>query len=228
VPGLADSKLLSAAARERVYGEIVARASSYAVVIIPPRDVDRLGLHVCNLSGMRRALAALAPHPDYVLTDGFGVSGLGAPALAVWKGDRVAACIAAASVVAKVTRDRIMVDMDSRYPGYGFAEHKGYSTEDHMAALAEHGPCPEHRFSYVNVAAAKLASGELGEAAKLASGELGAVVKLGSGPVGLLAVSDEVVTAGRRRQRSTVSVATGDTPILAGVAGDQGREGRTG
>jgi len=198
------------------------------VVIIPPGDVDRLGLHVCNLSGMRRALAALAPHPDYVLTDGFGVSGLGAPALAVWKGDRVAACIAAASVVAKVTRDRIMVDMDSRYPGYGFAEHKGYSTEDHMAALAEHGPCPEHRFSYVNVAAAKLASGELGEAAKLASGELGAVAKLGSGPVGVLAVSDEVVTAGRRRQRSTVSVATGDTPILAGVAGDQGREGRTG
>jgi ribonuclease HII len=197
-------------------------------VVIPAGEVDRLGLQFCNLSGMRRALAALARHPDYVLTDGFGVSGLGAPALAVWKGDRVAACIAAASVVAKVTRDRIMVELDSRYPGYGFADHKGYSTEEHMAALAKHGPCAEHRFSYVNVAAAKLASGELGEAAKLASGELGEAAKLASGAAGLAVVSDEVVTGGRRRRQSTVSVATSDTPILAGVAGYQGREGRTG
>jgi ribonuclease HII len=152
VPGLADSKLLSAAVREKVYDEVMARAQSTAVVVIPAAEVDRRGLHVCNLAGMRRALAALATHPDYVLTDGFPVPGVGAPGLAVWKGDRVAACIAAASVVAKVTRDRIMVELDGTFPGYGFAEHKGYSTDDHTAALAEHGPCPEHRFSYVNVA----------------------------------------------------------------------------
>jgi ribonuclease HII len=154
VPGLADSKLLTPQARERVYAEVVARAQAYAFVIIPAEEVDRRGLQVCNLDAMRRALAALSPSPDYVLTDGFGVGGLGAPGLAVWKGDRVAACIAAASVVAKVTRDRIMVELDEKYPGYGFAEHKGYSTDEHSAALTRHGPCPEHRYSYVNVAAA--------------------------------------------------------------------------
>jgi ribonuclease HII len=154
VPELADSKLLTAAARERVYAEVVARAVAYSVVVIPAEEVDVRGLQVCNLAGMRRALAVLEPQPDYVLTDGFGVDGLGTPGLAVWKGDRVAACIAAASVLAKVTRDRIMVDLDDEFPGYGFAEHKGYSTDEHTAALHRHGPCPQHRFSYVNVAAA--------------------------------------------------------------------------
>ena len=153
VPGLADSKLLTEKARERVYREVVARASAYSVVIIPAEEVDVRGLHVCNLAGMRRALAALNPQPEYVLTDGFRVDGLGVPGLAVWKGDRVAACIAAASVLAKVTRDRIMVELDAEFPRYGFAEHKGYSTEEHSAALERHGPCPQHRFSYVNVAA---------------------------------------------------------------------------
>jgi ribonuclease HII len=154
VPGLADSKLLSPQVREQVYAEVVARASAYAVVIIPPAEVDRRGLHVCNLAGMRRAVAALPVRPDYVLTDGFGVDGLGTPGLGVWKGDQVSACVAAASVLAKVTRDRIMVELDGEYPGYGFAEHKGYVTEEHSAALHHHGPCMQHRFSYVNVAAA--------------------------------------------------------------------------
>jgi ribonuclease HII len=153
VPGLADSKLLTEKARERVYREVVARASAYSVVIIPAEEVDVRGLHVCNLAGMRRALAALTPQPEYVLTDGFRVDGLGVPGLGVWKGDRVAACIAAASVLAKVTRDRIMVELDAEFPAYGFAEHKGYSTDEHSAALSRHGPCPQHRFSYVNVAA---------------------------------------------------------------------------
>jgi len=88
-----------------------------------------------------------------VLTDGFPVDGLGAPGLAVWKGDRIAACVAAASVLAKVTRDRLMVELDTRFPDYGFAIHKGYVTDEHSAALTRHGPCAEHRFSYVNVAA---------------------------------------------------------------------------
>jgi ribonuclease HII len=155
VPGLADSKLLTAQARERVYAEVVARALAYAVVVIPAAEVDRRGLHVSNLAGMRRALAALEHRPDYVLTDGFRVDGLGVPGLGVWKGDRVAACVAAASVVAKVTRDRIMVEMDQEFPAYGFAEHKGYVTEEHSAALHHHGPCAQHRFSYANVAAAQ-------------------------------------------------------------------------
>jgi len=154
VPGLADSKLLTPAARERVYNEVVARASAYSLVVIQPGEVDARGLHVCNLAGMRRALAGLPVRPDYVLTDGFGVPGLGAPGLAVWKGDQVAACVAAASVLAKVTRDRIMTELDGDFPEYGFAEHKGYVTPEHSEALRRHGPCSEHRYSYVNVAAA--------------------------------------------------------------------------
>ena len=154
VPELADSKLLTALARDRVYDEVVARAMAYSVVVIPAEEVDLRGLHVCNLSGMRRALAALTPGPEYVLTDGFPVDGLGVPGLGVWKGDRVAACVAAASVLAKVTRDRIMVEMDGEFPGYGFADHKGYVTEEHSTALHHHGPCIQHRFSYANVAAA--------------------------------------------------------------------------
>ncbi|GIJ30355.1 ribonuclease HII [Micromonospora qiuiae] len=153
IDGLTDSKLLTPASRERVYDEVVARAAAYAVVVIPAEEVDARGLHVCNLAALRRALASLAVRPEYVLTDGFRVDGLEVPGLAVWKGDRVAACVAAASVLAKVTRDRIMVDLDARYPGYGFAEHKGYITAEHTAALRERGPCREHRFSYVNVAA---------------------------------------------------------------------------
>jgi ribonuclease HII len=154
IPGLADSKLLTAAARERVYDHVVAKALAWSVMIIPPTEVDARGLHVCNLAAMRRALASLDVRPEYVLTDGFPVDGLGVPGLAVWKGDRVAACVAAASVLAKVTRDRLMVQLDEKFPDYGFAVHKGYITEEHSTALTTHGPCSEHRFSYVNVAAA--------------------------------------------------------------------------
>jgi ribonuclease HII len=100
---------------------------------------------------MRRALAGLHRRPEYVLTDGFGVRGLAVPALAMWKGDQVAACVAAASVIAKVTRDRIMCELGAEYPAYGFARHKGYSTPSHMRALAERGPCLQHRRSFANV-----------------------------------------------------------------------------
>jgi ribonuclease HII len=151
VPGLADSKLLTPLARERVYAEVMDRALAHHVVVIPPQEVDRVGLHKSNIRGMRRALAELRPAPAYVLTDGFPVPGLTAPGLAVWKGDRVAACIAAASVLAKVTRDRMMVALHDRFPDYEFATHKGYITPTHQQALLEYGPCPEHRFSFVNV-----------------------------------------------------------------------------
>lgn len=151
VPELADSKLLTPAARERVYAQVVQRALAWAAVIISASDVDRIGLHKANIEGMRRAVAGLGSRPAYVLTDGFAVAGIGAPALAVWKGDRVAACIAAASVIAKVTRDRIMVALHDDFPVYGFAAHKGYITPEHQGALAEHGPCAEHRRSFINV-----------------------------------------------------------------------------
>jgi ribonuclease HII len=152
--GLTDSKLLSASRREHFHDLIVARAVARCVIVIPPEEVDGLGVHVANLEGMRRAVAGLPVHPGYVLTDGFRVPGLTAPNMAVIGGDRVAACVAAASVLAKVTRDRIMAELHKRWPGYGFAEHKGYCTAEHNAALLEYGPCAEHRFGYANVAQA--------------------------------------------------------------------------
>jgi ribonuclease HII len=148
---IADSKSLTAPAREEAYRQVMALALSWHVVVIPSEEIDQTGLHVCNIAGMRRALAGLSPQPQYVLTDGFPVRGLAVPALAMWKGDEVAACVAAASVVAKVTRDRLMRDLHTRYPVYGFARHKGYSTRSHMRALTAHGPCPEHRRSFANV-----------------------------------------------------------------------------
>lgn len=151
VPGLADSKLLTARARERCYDEVVRRATAWSVVVVAPEECDRLGMHVANLEALRRAVALLDVPPAYVLTDGFPVDGLAVPGLAVWKGDRVAACIAAASVLAKVTRDRIMCDLDAAWPVYDFKTHKGYITEVHTEALREHGPSPVHRLRFVNV-----------------------------------------------------------------------------
>ena len=126
-------------------------ALDWHVVVIGAGQIDAMGLHVCNVAGMRRAFAGLRCRPGYVLTDGFPVRGLGTPALAVWKGDRVTASVAAASVVAKVSRDRMMRDLHERYPQYGFDRHKGYNTDEHVRALTEHGPCPAHRYSFVNV-----------------------------------------------------------------------------
>jgi ribonuclease HII len=112
-------------------------------------------MHVTNIEALRRAVLTLDPGPDYVLTDGFPVPGLARPGLAVWKGDRVAACVAAASVLAKVTRDRMMLELHERFPEYDFAGHKGYITDVHSAALQRHGPCPEHRMRFVNVRSAR-------------------------------------------------------------------------
>jgi ribonuclease HII len=151
IDGLTDSKLLTAAARERIYAEVVRRAVSYAVVVVPSTEIDAYGLHVANLAGMRRALGQLAPSASYALTDGFPVSGVGMPNTAVWKGDATVACIAAASVLAKVTRDRIMTELHDEWPEYGFKRHKGYITPSHSAALSRLGPCPQHRRRYVNV-----------------------------------------------------------------------------
>jgi len=154
---LNDSKLLTAAARERCYERIVARAVAWSVVIASPQECDRLGMHRVNIEALRRSLRKLTVQPAYVLTDGFGVDGLGVPGLAVWKGDRVAACISAASVIAKVTRDRIMVELHDLVPQYDFATHKGYCTAEHQAAMNEHGPSEHHRQAWDNVIAARIA-----------------------------------------------------------------------
>ncbi|ABD12940.1 ribonuclease HII [Frankia sp. CcI156] len=150
---LADSKLLTEQIRESVFEDVMAAAAAWSTVVISAAEIDRVGLHVANITGMRRAVARLSARPGYVLTDGFAVAGFGVESLAVVKGDRVVACVAAASVVAKVTRDRIMRALHTRYAEYDFAQHKGYVTAAHAAALARCGPCDEHRMSYVNVAA---------------------------------------------------------------------------
>jgi len=156
---LTDSKLLTALARERVYERVLKRALDYSIVVISPAEVDALGIHVTNIEGMRRAVAGLSTCPGYVLTDGFKVPGLPAPSVPVIKGDRAVACVAAASVLAKVTRDRIMADLHGEHPVYGFDVHKGYTTAEHGAALTEHGPSEVHRWSYTNVATAGAAHG---------------------------------------------------------------------
>lgn len=148
---LDDSKKLTEQAREALFPLICRYALAYHVVFISAREVDRRGVHVANIEGMRRAVAGLTHRPGYVLSDGFRVPGLPMPSLPVIGGDAAAACIAAASVLAKVSRDRLMVAMDDEHPGYGFAVHKGYSTAMHTAALAELGPCAQHRFSFINV-----------------------------------------------------------------------------
>jgi ribonuclease HII len=157
--GLNDSKLLTERARDRMFDLVRKRAVDHAVVIIPPAEVDALGVHVANIEGMRRAVARLATHPGYVLTDGFRVAGLTAPSVPVPKGDQAAACVAAASVLAKVTRDRIMAELHTALPAYRFDVHKGYCTAEHTAELNLHGPTVEHRWSFANVTAAAVARG---------------------------------------------------------------------
>ncbi|MGH3367485.1 MAG: ribonuclease HII [Nocardioidaceae bacterium] len=172
IPGLADSKLLTEQARERCYDQVVRRAAYWSVVVLAADECDRLGMHVANVEALRRALARLREPPSYVLTDGFPVDGLGLPGLAVWKGDRVAACISAASVIAKVTRDRLMREMHDEFPGYDFATHKGYVTREHQAALREHGPCREHRRRFVNVRRVELLGDDAAAEDQMAMSEL--------------------------------------------------------
>lgn len=151
IDGLGDSKMLTARQRDRIYDQVVARALAWSVVGIEPGECDSLGMHVANLAALRRAVLRLDVAPDFVLTDGFAVDGLGVPNLGVWKGDRVAACVAAASVIAKVTRDRIMADYHQTYPAYAFDIHKGYCTGLHQDRLNDHGPSPIHRWCFENV-----------------------------------------------------------------------------
>jgi len=148
-----DSKEIAENKRDAVFDLIHQVAASISIVIVPASEVDSRGVHAANLDGMRRAVQGLAIEPAYVLTDGYAIEGLGLPNLAVWKGDQVVVSISAASVIAKVTRDRIMREIDLEFPEYGFAGHKGYITAAHTKALNEHRPCAQHRRSFANVAA---------------------------------------------------------------------------
>ena len=147
-----DSKLLSPKERERLYEVVLKNSLSHSIIEVSPEEIDRRGLHKSNIEGMRRAINALDVSPEYVLTDGYEVPGIALPSLAVWKGDQVALCISAASILAKVYRDRLMNVLDEEYPGYGFAEHKGYVTKIHSNAMKKRGITPVHRKSYSNVA----------------------------------------------------------------------------
>jgi ribonuclease HII len=147
-----DSKEVPESKREALFDVIMNIAESVSVIIVPAAEVDERGVHVANLDGMRRAVKGLQIEPAYVLTDGYAIEGLAIPNVAVWKGDQVVTAISAASIIAKVTRDRMMIELDAIYPQYGFAQHKGYITAIHTAALNEHGPCVEHRKSFSNIA----------------------------------------------------------------------------
>jgi ribonuclease HII len=147
-----DSKELSEKKREELFDVIYHHARSVSVVEISPEEIDKRGVHAANLDGMRRAVQGLDHTPDYVVTDGYAIEGLAVPNVAVWKGDQVSVAIGAASIIAKVTRDRIMIELDKTYPEYGFAGHKGYITASHTAALKEHGVTPAHRTSFSNIA----------------------------------------------------------------------------
>jgi ribonuclease HII len=148
-----DSKEISEGKRDELFDVIMNIAMSVSIIRVPVEEIDTRGVHAANLDGMRRAVAGLSIEPAYVLTDGYAIEGLAVPNVAVWKGDQVVTAISAASIIAKVTRDREMIELDKKYPEYGFAKHKGYITAVHTAALAAHGPCAEHRKSFSNIAA---------------------------------------------------------------------------
>jgi ribonuclease HII len=154
IDGLADSKILTAERREELEALILERALAHSVVLIDVITIDRINILQATLLGMAQSLARLAPVPHEALIDGNRLpSKLCCPARAIIDGDASEPVIGAASILAKVARDRYMAALDTRHPGYGFASHKGYSTPEHFEALRRLGPCPEHRRSFAPVRA---------------------------------------------------------------------------
>ena len=149
--GIRDSKELSAAQREEQFKLIVNGALEYSIIEIEAKEIDAIGLQRANIEGMRRAVLALSTDIEYVLTDGYSVPGLSIPNLAVVKGDQVALTISAASILAKVHRDKVMISLEEKYPGYGLSDHKGYGTKRHQLAMEKLGVTAIHRRSYSNV-----------------------------------------------------------------------------
>lgn len=148
VPGIADSKVLTALERERLFDEIAGIAVAWQVSIIDPGEIDRINIHKASLKAMREAILALVPLPGFVLVDGFRIPDLLMPQRPIVGGDRRSTAIAAASILAKVTRDRIMAELHAEDPRYGFDRHKGYATRDHLDAVTRFGYSPRHRRSF--------------------------------------------------------------------------------
>ena len=148
IPGICDSKLVAPAEREQLYDRILKNAISWAVAAADPEEIDRINIHQASLRAMQRAILALGPLPDIVLVDAFRVPELPMAQRSVPHGDRRCSAIAAASIVAKVTRDRMMMELHARDPRYGFDRHKGYATADHLAAVARFGYSTVHRRSF--------------------------------------------------------------------------------
>lgn len=148
IPGVCDSKLVAAAERERIYERIMRHAVAWAVAASEPTEIDLINIHQASLRAMQRAVLALAPLPDIVLVDAFRIPELPMAQRGVLHGDRRCSAIAAASIVAKVTRDRQMLDLHGRDPRYGFDRHKGYATADHLDAVARFGYSGAHRRSF--------------------------------------------------------------------------------
>ncbi len=151
VSGLRDSKLLSASRRESLYAEITDKALAWAVGRAEAAEIDRINILQATLMAMQRAINALQPCAEHALIDGNRCPQLTIPAQAIVKGDSKVAAISAASIIAKVTRDREMIELDLQYPGYGLAQHKGYPSKAHMEALDALGLTPQHRRSYAPV-----------------------------------------------------------------------------
>lgn len=152
IAGLGDSKALSARTREALAPQIRDCALAWSVIVVEAEEIDRINIFQATMAGMRRAAQALRPAPSRVLIDGNKVPAeLGFPAQAIVKGDAKEACIGAASILAKTTRDSLMLALDERYPGYGFAQHYGYPTPEHLQRLRALGPCAIHRRSYAPV-----------------------------------------------------------------------------
>lgn len=151
--GVDDSKQLSASERDRLYVEIMNRAVGVGVGSSTPEEIDRINILEATKLAMRRALGELSPASDYVLIDAVVLTGVALPVRPIIKGDVLSLSIAAASIVAKVTRDRVMARFHEIYPQYNFLSHKGYGTEEHLARLAEYGPSPIHRRTFAPVSA---------------------------------------------------------------------------
>ncbi|MHB1058136.1 MAG: ribonuclease HII [Rhodanobacter sp.] len=152
IAGLDDSKKLSEARREALYPQIIERALAYCIVLVEPDEIDRLNIFQATMAGMSRAVAGLVPFAHEALIDGNKLPrDLPCPGRAIVGGDALEPAISAASILAKVSRDRLMVAMDGAHPGYGFAMHKGYPTPAHLSALRQLGPCPQHRRSFAPV-----------------------------------------------------------------------------
>jgi ribonuclease HII len=148
IPGVCDSKLVPAAERERLYNHILKHAIAWSVAAADPAEIDRINIHQASLRAMQRAILALVPLPDIVLVDAFRVPDLPMAQRGVPHGDRRCSAIAAASIIAKVTRDRQMLELHGRDPRYGFDRHKGYATADHLDAVARFGYSDVHRRSF--------------------------------------------------------------------------------